>query len=160
MMTNPTLKQLITEMATRYPAPRSAVMPALHLAQSHYGYISQDTMSEVADYLHLPKVAVLEIATFYSMYHTEPVGIYHLQLCTNLSCMLLGAERLQNQLEQRLDIRCGETTADGYFTLTTVECLGVCEQAPVMQVNDDYCGNLDEQKLERVLQGLEKQVNR
>ena len=158
-MKDQTLKQQITEMATRYPASRSAVMPALHLAQAHYGYLTQDAMAEVAEYLHLPRVTVLEIATFYSLFHTRPVGKYHLQLCTNLSCMLLGAERLQRQLEQQLDIRCGETTADGRFTLTAVECLGACEMAPVMQLNDDYCGHLNEQRLAEMLQTLQEEPN-
>lgn len=148
------LKQRITELAARYPAPRSAVIPALHLAQAHYGYLTQDAMAEVAEYLHLPRVAVLEIATFYSLFKTQPVGRHHLQLCTNLSCMLLGAEQLQRQLEQQLDIRCGETTSDGHFTLTAVECLGACEQAPVMQLNDAYCGHLNEQRLAEILRKL------
>lgn len=153
-MGNATLKAQITEMVTRYPASRSAVMPALHLAQERYGYLTQDAMAEVADYLQLPRVAVLEIATFYSLFHTKPVGKNHLQLCTSLSCMLRGADRLQQQMEQQLDIKAGETTDDGCFTLTPVVCLGACEQAPVMQLNDDYCGCLDEQKLGQMLQTL------
>jgi len=156
MIPKTALQQQITELADHYPAPRSAVMPALHLAQAHYGYLSPEAMSEVADCLHLPRVVVLEIATFYSMYHLQPVGRFHLQLCTNLSCMLRGAEQLMKQLEQQLAIRSGETTADGRFTLTAVECLGACEQAPVMQLNDDYLGDLDEQKLTGLLQRLQE----
>ncbi len=148
------LKQQIVEVAANYPTPRSAVMPALHLAQEHYGYLPQEALIEVAEALSVPKVSVLEIATFYSLYHTKPIGQCHLQLCTNISCMLRGAEVLQKQLEQRLDIHCGETTEDGQFTLTKVVCLGACEQAPVMRVNDEYIGNLDSEKLEELIKRL------
>ncbi len=148
------LKQQMIEIASNYPTPRSAVMPALHLAQEHYGYLPQEALIEVAEALSVPKVSVLEIATFYSLYHTKPIGQYHLQLCTNLSCMLRGAGVLQKQLEQELAIHCGETTCDGQFTLTKVVCLGACEQAPIMRINDKYEGNLDADKLAEIVKRM------
>lgn len=149
------LKDRVGEIATHYMQPRSAVMPALHLIQAEQGYISRQSMEELADILDIAPVQVYEIATFYHQFHTRPIGKHHLQLCTNVSCMLMGAECLLNQLEQRLDIACGETTADGRFTLSTVECLGSCDTAPVMQINNQaYSENLSEQKLNDILRSL------
>lgn len=154
-MPKPTLKDQIDKIASCYAQRRSAIMPALHLIQEEFGYISRQSMEEVATILDLAPVQVYEIASFYHHFHTQPIGSYHLQLCTNVSCMLMGAECLLNKLEQRLDIKCGETTADGKFTLSTAECLGSCDTAPVMQINNEaYCENLTEQKLDEILQSL------
>jgi NADH:ubiquinone oxidoreductase subunit E len=94
------------------------------------------------------------VATFYTMYNRKPVGKYHLQVCRNLSCSLMGAEHLIEHVAGRLGVRPGETTADGKFTLSTVECLGSCGTAPVMQVNDDYYEDLSEDKVDAILDGL------
>lgn len=154
------LEEPIEIFARRYPERRSAIMPALYLAQAEYGYLSREVMEAVAEVLQVSPVQVYEIATFYSMFHTTPVGRHHLQVCTNVSCMLLGAERLLAHIEQALDLKAGESSPDGLFTLSCVECLGSCDTAPVMQVNNEpYCENLSEQRIDGILQALrEEQV--
>ena len=132
----------IEAAAARYPDRRSAIMPALLIAQRAHGHLPGEVLEEVADILGVERIWVYELATFYTLFHTEPVGMFHLELCDNVSCMLCGAETLLRHMEARLGIARGGTTPDGLFTLTTVECLGACEMAPVMQVGDDYHGNL------------------
>jgi NADH-quinone oxidoreductase subunit E len=149
------LKDRIDEIAARYAQRRSAIMPALHLIQAEQGYISRHSMEEVANILDIAPVQVYEVASFYHQFHTEPIGTYHLQVCTNVSCMLMGAECLVNRLEHSLNIVCGETTADNRITLSIVQCLGSCDTAPVMQINNEaYSENLTEQKLDDILRSL------
>ena len=149
------LEDRINEIASHYAQHRSAIMPALHLIQAERGYISRQSMEEVANILDIAPVQVYEVATFYHQFHTKPIGTYHLQVCTNVSCMLMGAECLVNRLEQNLNIACGETTSDTRITLSTVECLGSCDTAPVMQINNEaYSENLTEQKLDDILRTL------
>jgi NADH-quinone oxidoreductase subunit E len=144
----------IEAAATRYPDRRSAIMPALLIAQRAHGHLPAEVLEEVADILGVERIWVYELATFYTLFHTEPVGLYHLQLCDNVSCLLRGAEALLRHMEERLGVPRGGTTPDGLFTLTTVECLGACEIAPVMQVGDDYHGNLDAARVDRLLDAL------
>jgi NADH-quinone oxidoreductase subunit E len=148
------MREQIEAAAARYPDRRSAIMPALLIAQKEHGHLPGPVLEEVADILGVERIWVYELATFYTLFHTEPVGRFHLQLCDNLSCMLCGAERLLAHLETALGIKKGETTPDGMFTLSTVECLGACEMAPVMQVGDDYHGNLDVARLDALLDSL------
>lgn len=129
-------------------------MPALYLAQGRHAELSGEVLLEVAGILDVPEIWVYELATFYDMFHTEPVGRFHLQLCTNVSCLLLGADKLCGHLERRLGVERGGTTPDGLFTLSTVECLGSCDTAPVMQVNRDYHENLSSERIDRILQQL------
>ena len=150
------LREKIEEIARRYPDPRSAVMPALYLAQEKHGYLTKEAMEEVAEALNIPPVQVYEIATFYTMFNKRPVGRYHIQVCTNVSCMLLGAETLVDYLKEKLGIDVGETTRDGLFTLSTVECLGSCGTAPVMQINDTYYENLTKERIDEILEGLRR----
>lgn len=149
-----TMREKIEEAAARYPDRRSAIMPALLIAQEEHGHLPGPVLEEVAEILGVERIWVYELATFYTLFHTEPVGRFHLQLCDNVSCMLCGSEDLLKHLETTLGIGKGETTADGLFTLSTVECLGACEMAPVMQVGDDYRGNLDVARLDALLEGL------
>jgi len=144
----------IKEITTRYPVMRSAVMPALYIVQREYGYITEEGMREVASILGLRPIQVYEIATFYTMYNKRPVGKYHIQVCTNISCSLLGAEHIVDFLSRKLGIGVKETTPDNRFTLSTVECLGSCGTAPMMQINDTYYENLTEAKIEEILEGL------
>lgn len=144
----------IKEITTRYPITRSAVMPALYVVQREYGYVTEEGMREVASILGLRPVQVYEIATFYTMYNKRPVGKYHIQVCTNISCSLLGAEHIVEFLSRKLGIGVKETTPDKRFTLSTVECLGSCGTAPMMQINEAYYENLDEAKIEEILKGL------
>jgi len=149
------LKNQIDEIATHYARRRSAIMPALHLYQAEYGYISRQSMEEVAELLDVAPVQVYEVASFYHQFNTKPTGTYKLQVCTSVSCMLMGADCRLEQLERNLDIECGETTADNKFTLSTVECLGSCGTAPVMQINNEaYSENLTEQTLDDILRSL------
>lgn len=149
-----TMREKIEAAAARYPSRRSAIMPALLIAQNEHGHLPGPVLEEVADILGVERIWVYELATFYTLFHTEPVGLFHLQLCDNVSCMLCGAEALLKHLEAALGVGKGETTSDGLFTLDTVECLGACEMAPVMQVGDDYHGNLDIARIDALLESL------
>ncbi len=146
----------LEEIRARYPNNRACTLPFLHYAQDKFGYVSEDVIKLVAETLKLPVAYVLSVATFYTMYNKKPVGKYHLQICTNISCSLLGARRLVDKLEEILGIKPGETTEDGMFTLTEVECLGSCGTAPVIQVNERYFENLDEKKVEDLIESLRK----
>ncbi|MGR4846024.1 NADH-quinone oxidoreductase subunit NuoE [Rhizobium laguerreae] len=155
-----TMREKIKEAAARYPDQRSAIMPALLIAQREHGHLPGQVLEEVADTLGVERIWVYELATFYSLFHTEPVGMFHLQLCDNVSCMLCGAEDLLKHLETVLAIRKGDTTPDGLFTLSSVECLGACEMAPVMQVGDDYHGALDVARIDALLENLRATAER
>ncbi|CDM62077.1 MULTISPECIES: NADH-quinone oxidoreductase subunit NuoE [Rhizobium] len=155
-----TMRQKIEEAAARYPDQRSAIMPALLIAQEEHGHLPGPVLEEVADILGVERIWVYELATFYTLFHTEPVGLFHLQLCDNVSCMLCGCEDLLEHLETALGIRKGDTTPDGLFTLSTVECLGACEMAPVLQVGDDYHGDLDVARIDALLDDLRATVGR
>jgi len=148
------LRDKIEEVAGRYPNRRSAIMPALYLAQAEHAKLSGEVLLEVADVLDVPEIWVYELATFYDMFHTEPVGTFHIQVCTNVSCLLLEAEGIVAHLESKLGIERGDTTPDGLFTLSTAECLGSCDTAPVMQVNYAYHENLSEARIDEILENL------
>ncbi len=140
-----------SEMVKRFPEKKAAILPALHIAQREFGYISPDVIKYVAGLLGLSPARVHGVVTFYTMFNQKPVGKYHLQVCRNVSCSLLGAFHLIEYISGKLDIEPGETTPDGNFTLSLVECLGSCGTAPVMQVNDDYVENLTEEKIDAIL---------
>ena len=141
-------------MLARYPNREAAILPTLHLAQREFGFLSAEAVIYVASLLGFTPARIEGVATFYTMYNRKPVGKYHLQICRNLSCSLMGAEHLIEHVAKRLGVKPGETTADGRFTLSTVECLGSCGTAPVMQVNDDYYENLSEESIEGLLDRL------
>lgn len=139
---SPAAKAKFEQYLTRYPIKRAAIMPTLWLAQQEFGWLSTDTLTYVARLLDLPPAFVASVASFYTMYYKRPVGKHHVQVCTNLSCALRGADEIVDCLRQRLGVALGETTADGRFTLSEVECLGSCGTAPMMQVDDDFWENL------------------
>lgn len=139
---SPAAKAKFEQYLTRYPIKRAAIMPTLWLAQQEFGWLSTDTLEYVARLLDLPPAFVASVASFYTMYYKRPVGKHHVQVCTNLSCALRGADEIVDCLRQRLGVGLGETTADGRFTLSEVECLGSCGTAPMMQVDDDFWENL------------------
>ena len=139
---------------SRYPDKEAAILPALYLAQREFGYLSDDAIVVVADLLGFTPARIEGVATFYTMYNRKPVGKYHLQICRNLSCSLLGAEHLIEHVSKKLGIRPGKTTPDGKFTLSEVECLGSCGTAPVLQLNDDYHEDLTEEKIDALLDRL------
>jgi len=148
-------KKKIEEIASRYASKEAALLPVLHLVQSETGFISQQEEKQVAHLLNIKPIKIKEVVTFYTMFNQKEVGKYHIQVCSNLSCSLLGAESLIDHLKDKLGIEVGETTSDQKITLTTVECLGACEQAPCMMVNFDYYGNLDKGKIDNILDNLE-----
>jgi len=139
---------------SRYPDKEAAILPALHLAQREFGYVSDEAIVCVAEILGFTPARIEGVANFYTMYNRKPVGKYHLQICRNISCSLLGAEHLIEHVSKKLGILPGETTPDGKFTLSKVECLGSCGTAPVLQLNDDYHENLTEEKVDALLDGL------
>jgi NADH-quinone oxidoreductase E subunit len=128
------------EIVQRYPSDRrrSAVLPALHLVQDQIGYVTASAIRYVADLLGITPADVEDVVSFYTMFYRKPVGTYVLQVCRTLSCALNGAERVTEELQAKLGIRPGETDATGTFTLLEVECLGACDRAPVVMVNDAW----------------------
>ena len=146
----------IAEFKDKYPEKKTAVLPAMHVVLNDVGYYNQDMLKQIAGLLGLSEMEVSETVSFYTYFPGEGVGKYHIQVCTNLSCSLLGAEQLVDYLEDKLKIKAGETTPDGLFTLSTVECLGSCGTAPVMQVNQTYYENLTKAKVDQILEDLKR----
>jgi NADH-quinone oxidoreductase E subunit len=144
----------ITEILGKYPHPRAALLPILNACQRDHGYISVDVEQAVAEILSLPVIEIRETISFYSLLRRQPVGRYHLQFCTNLSCTLLGAEESLARACAHLGIHEGETTPENRFTVSTVECLGACDMSPSLQVNDDYYANMTSDKIVELLEKL------
>jgi NADH-quinone oxidoreductase subunit E len=144
----------IDELLSRYPVKRSALIPLLYLAQREKGYITEAAMVEIAAMLKLTPPQVYETATFYTMLNLKQVGKFHIQVCKSLMCALVGSDTLIGWIKAKLGIGPGETTVDGAFTLSTVECLAACGTGPMMQINDDYYERLTEEKLDRILSDL------
>ena len=139
---------------TRYPTKEAALLPTLHLAQEVWGWISPEVVVYVGELLDLSPATVFGVVSFYNMYNQRPVGKYHVQVCTNLSCMVNRAYDIYDGLCEKLSIKPGETTADGRYTVVEVECLGSCGTAPVVQINNDYHENMDVAKMDRLLETL------
>ena len=149
-------KKKLEEIISRYSRKEAAILPVLHLTQKEFGCISVEEEKLVAELLDIKPIQVREVATFYTMLNQMPVGKYYIQVCSNLSCSLLGAEKLVAHLGEKLGIKVGETTPDGLFTLIEVECLGACGNAPVMMVNDDYYEDLTIEKVDALLDQLRR----
>jgi len=154
MLSEATCRQIQT-MMDKYPRKRSALIPALQLAQKENGYLSPETLCEIARMFSLTPNEVNEVASFYTMFYKKPVGKYVVQVCTNISCLLCNAEQIMEHLTRRLRIRPGETSPDKKYTLIEVECLGSCGTSPVIQINETYYENLTPEKLDRILDNLE-----
>ncbi|MBI2711490.1 MAG: NAD(P)H-dependent oxidoreductase subunit E [Bdellovibrio sp.] len=151
-------KKFYSEMAKlepRYPSKVALLLPALHAAQDEMTWLPPEVLQEIADYIGIHPAQVREVASFYTMYNLNPVGKYHLKICTNVACCLRGADELVEHCEKKLGIKCGETTKDQKFTLMEEECLGACGTAPAMMLNNDYHENLSAGKLDQLLDGLE-----
>ncbi|HLH60876.1 MAG TPA: NADH-quinone oxidoreductase subunit NuoE [Ktedonobacteraceae bacterium] len=131
-------KQRMRDLASRYPVARSAVMPALYIAQQEEGYITQEALQAIAEAIGMTVDDVESVATFYTMYYQQPPGKKVIKVCTSISCYLRGCDKLVEHLEQRLGIKRSETTPDGNYTLMTTECLASCGTAPVLQVNNQF----------------------
>jgi NADH-quinone oxidoreductase subunit E len=149
------LRARIAGLAGRYPAREAALLPALHLVQEANGWIAPAAEAEVAEILGIRPIQVREAATFYTMFRRGPSGRHHLQVCRNLSCTLRGADAVMDRLRARLGIEPGETTPDGRFTLTAVECLGNCENAPCLMIDFEEHGRLDPSAVDKLLEGLD-----
>jgi NADH-quinone oxidoreductase subunit E len=140
------------QIIARYPvSKRSASMPILYLIQETFGYISNESIEWAAKKLELQPVNLLELVTFYPMYRQSPVGKYHIKVCRTLSCSLNGGEALCEHLLKKLDVKLDETTADGKFTVSHVECIASCGTAPVIQVNEDFHENITPEKADKIL---------
>ena len=144
-------KQRMRDLAARYPVARSAVMPALYIAQQEEDYITREALEAVAEAIGLTVDDVESIATFYTMYYQQPPGKRVIKVCTSISCYLRNCDALVEHLEQHLGIKRGETTADGNYTLMTAECLASCGTAPVLQVNDEFVENVTLEKVDALL---------
>jgi NADH-quinone oxidoreductase subunit E len=147
----------IRAIMAKYPQPRSALLPALHIAQNQLGWVSREAMEEVGEALGVATDQVEEVASFYTMFYTEPVGTYVLEVCKTVPCSLMGADEIIDSISQKLGIGPGETTADGLFTLLRVECLAACHRAPVMQVNHRYYQDLTPEKVEELIEAARNQ---
>ncbi len=157
MLLTPEAYQKIDRELAKFPADQrqSAVMSALAIAQDEKGWLSTEVMQDIADYIGMPAIAVQEVATFYTMYNTKPVGKYKLTICTNLPCQLTHGDRAANYLKQKLGIGFNETTADGLFTLKEGECMGACGDSPVMLVNNKrMCSFMSNEKIDALIEEL------
>lgn len=155
---SPEIRAEIDRWVAKYPSEwkQSAVMAALRVVQEdNGGYLTEALMDRVAAYLDMPPIAVYEVATFYSMYELKPVGRYKVCVCTNVSCMINGSDRIVEHMQKRLGIRLGETSEDGRITLKEVECLGACGGAPMFQIGNKYYENLTPELIDSILDGLE-----
>lgn len=151
------LREQLDAWVAKYPKDKSqsAVIPCLHILQAaNEGWLPKPVMDALADYLAIPAISVYEVATFYTMFDLKPVGKNKINVCTNISCLLNGSEDIVAHLETRLNIKLGETTADGLYTLREVECLGACCGAPMLQLNRDYHEFLTKDKIDDILAGI------
>lgn len=153
MLSETNLKKL-DELKKRYPTTQALVLPVLWMVQEEYGYISQEAMKYVAGLLNVPYGHILGVVTFYTMYHSKPIGKHHIEVCTNISCLLRGSGRIMDHLEKRLGVRAGETSKDGRWTLSEVECMGSCGTAPMFAIGDEYHENLTLEKVDKILDSL------
>lgn len=152
------LLQEVARQIAKFPEgkQKSALLSVLHLAQAHFGYLSEPVMDYVARLLHILPIEVYEVATFYSMYDTNPVGKVKLEVCRTGPCMIEGAEKIVAYIENKLGIKDGETTPDGLFTLKTVECLGACGYAPMLQAGEKFHEHLTEAKVDELIEQYRK----
>lgn len=141
----------IDELLTHYPVKRSAVIPALFIAQEEHGYVTDDDVKYLARRLDMRVNEVEEVVTFYSMFSRRPIGRYKLQVCRTISCQVNGAGEIAEHLCQKLGTKLGATTADGKFTVMEVECLGYCDLAPVLQVNFDYYEEVTRESVDEII---------
>jgi NADH-quinone oxidoreductase subunit E len=147
--------QEMGKLEPRYPNKIALMLPALHAAQDEFGWLPPEVLDEVAKYIGCHPAQVREVASFYTMYNLKPVGRHHLKICTNVACVLRGADELVTACEKKLGVECGRTTKDMKFTLMEEECLGACGTAPAMMWNNDYVENLTPEKLNELIDRAE-----
>jgi NADH-quinone oxidoreductase subunit E len=151
---SPQVEAEIDAHIAKYPVPRSAILPLMFIVQRERGYLDPAGVLYLANRLAVRVTDIWEVATFYSMIHTSPLGKYHIQVCRTLSCKIMGAGKITEHCAKKLGIKVGETTADGRFTLSEVECLGSCGTAPMFQINFDYHEDLTPEKVDQILNAL------
>jgi NADH-quinone oxidoreductase subunit E len=144
----------INKEIQKYPLKKPAVMATLYIAQEQNGFISNEVIKEVASILEMTTEEVLGVVTFYTMFHQKPIGKHHIQVCTNVSCMLRGGYDIWNQVKEKLGIDNMDVTSDKKFSLEEVECMGSCGTAPMIAVNEDYFENLTKDKVEEIINSL------
>lgn len=156
---NQNIKEEIDQWVQKFPQgkQRSAIIASLHSVQHfNQGFLTTELMNEVADYLDLPRIQVFEVASFYSMFNTRPVGIHEISICTNISCMLKGSDEILDHIQKRLSIKVGESTPDGkIFLKKEEECLAACTGAPMLMLDHQYIENLNIKKVDEILDELE-----
>jgi len=145
----------IRVLSGKYPDRRGALLPALYVAQKEAGWLSQEALDTVSAALNLPQATVKGVATFYAMYKHRPMGRHLIQLCTNVACMIMGAERLVDLLKEKYGLEPGGTTGDGRFSLVIMECIGACDRAPAMLVDTDFHADLTGDNIFRILEKYE-----
>ena len=150
-MLSPKEKEKIQEETKLYPYPAAACIDALKIVQEHRGWISDEAVSDIAAELGMPAEEVESIATFYTRIYRKPVGRNIILICDNISCMIMGYESVYKKISEKLSIRFGETTSDGRFTLLPISCLGDCDHAPSMMINNDLHNNIEISKIDEIL---------
>jgi NADH-quinone oxidoreductase E subunit len=153
ILNDATIKEIKARMV-RYPSRRSAILPALTTAYRQVGHLNPDIYEEISGIIEIPVVDIAEAASFYTLFPKREVGKYFIQVCHNISCSLRGADNMITYIESKLGIKLGETTTDKVFTLISVECLGGCSAAPMMQINDTYYEDLTREKIDKILAEL------
>ncbi|HEV2351449.1 MAG TPA: NAD(P)H-dependent oxidoreductase subunit E [Terriglobia bacterium] len=155
-MLSESLKAKFDQVIARYPLKRSAIVPLLMFGQDEIGHVSDELIQEIARAVEVRPIEVIEDISYYSMLHRQPIGKYNFQVCTNISCLLRGGEAMLEHCSKKLGIGHKQTTADGKFSLEEVECLGACCGAPAMQVNYDFYENLTPEKIDALIEKLNK----
>jgi len=153
---SPEIEAEIDRHLAKYPVKRSAILPLMFIMQRERAWLDPPSVAYLADRLGVRITDIWEVATFYSMINTKPVGKYHIQICKTLSCKILGADKITEQCLKRLGIKAGETTEDGRFTISLVECLGSCGTAPMLQLGFDFHENLTPEKVDEILGQCER----
>lgn len=153
MLTEENLKK-VEEVRKCYPTSQAALLPVLWIAQEQEGWISEDMMRHIGTLLNLPFGHVLGVVTFYTMYNSSPKGKYHIEVCTNVSCMLRGSDKILETVEHRCGAKPGQTSADGKWTVSEVECMGACGGAPMLAIGEEYYENLTPEKTDQLLATL------
>jgi NADH-quinone oxidoreductase subunit E len=152
----PENERLAREIIDRYPVPRSALIPLCHLAQEQDGWLTDDAMTHLAELVGITPAEVLGTASFYEMFKRHPVGTYHVNICTQLPCMLLGADELLEHASKTLDVHPGQTTSDGMFTLEGAECIAACTEAPCLQINYRYFHRVSNDDFDQIVDDLRR----
>jgi NADH-quinone oxidoreductase E subunit len=144
----------VEELRKRYPTSQALVLPVLWMVQEQEGYISEDSMKYVAALLHIPFGHILGVVSFYTMLQKNRIGKHHIEVCTNVSCMLRGSEKILKHIEQRLGITVGETSPDKKWAISEAECMGSCGTAPMLAIGDEYYENLTIEKIDKLIDNL------